>query len=151
MKARITSILNTPTEKAWAAVKQSKTLTYIAKGFLHFEGAENFPHEWVQGKTEQCRLIFFGFIPAWQHALKFIRIDNHKHQLFTEEAGGLIPQWNHLIKVEPLTEFNCRYTDEIDIKAGIATPLVWLYAHAFYRYRQHRWKKLIHARYFQVL
>jgi len=151
MKARISNVFATSSEQAWRAVKQSRTLSYITKGFLHFEGADHFPLEWKQGKTEQCRLIFFGFIPAWQHLLKFTLIDNQNHLQFTEETGGLIPQWNHLIKVETLTETRCRYTDEIDIKAGIFTPLVWLYAHIFYRYRQHRWKKLIRANYFQVL
>jgi len=151
VKARISTILNTPPEKVWSAVKQSNTLSYITKGFLQFKGAENFPQEWIQGKTEQCRLIFFGFIPAWQHSLEFIYIDNDKHQLFTKETGGMIHQWDHLIKLEPFTEASCRYTDEIDIGAGMLTPLVWLYAHAFYRYRQRRWRKLIQARYFQVL
>ncbi len=35
-----------------------------------------------------------------------------------------------------------RYSDVIDIDAGILTPLVWGFAHLFYHYRQMRWRKL---------
>jgi len=37
----------------------------------------------------------------------------------------------------------CSYTDEVEIEAGVFTPLVWLYANLLYRYRQLRWKVLI--------
>lgn len=35
------------------------------------------------------------------------------------------------------------YTDEIEIQAGWLTPVIWLFAHVFYRHRQRRWKALL--------
>ena len=143
MKAKISSIFNTPADRAWSAIKESKTLLFVIKGFLGFKGADTFPEKWIEGQTEITRILFFGIIPGWKHKLHFAEISDVKREQFTEEGGGLISQWNHLIKVEPINSSQCRYTDEIDIKAGIFTPLVCFYARVFYRYRQLRWRKLI--------
>ena len=35
------------------------------------------------------------------------------------------------------------YADEIEIRAGLLTVFVWLFAHGFYRYRQMRWQRVI--------
>jgi len=35
------------------------------------------------------------------------------------------------------------YTDEIEIQAGWLTPVIWLFAHIFYRHRQRRWKVMM--------
>ncbi len=35
------------------------------------------------------------------------------------------------------------YTDEIEIKAGMLTPAIWIFARLFYRHRQKRWKMLL--------
>jgi hypothetical protein len=141
MIAKISTVLDTTIEPAWKAAKKSSTLIYVTRGLLTFsEGT--FPDEWQEGEVVRTRLFFFGLLPAWSHHLHFVRIDNHKHVLYTNEGGGLLREWNHLIKIEPESEGRCRYTDEIEIRAGLLTPLVWLYAHLFYRYRQMRWKGL---------
>lgn len=44
--------------------------------------------------------------------------------------------------MEPLSETTCHYTDEVEIRAGRLTPLVWLFGHLFFRYRQMRWRTL---------
>ncbi len=143
MKACISSTLNTSADQAWSAVKQSKTLLYVTKGVLGFKDSEHFPKEWVQGRTEHTRLMFFGVIPGWKHELAFTEVNDSQRRQFTQEGGGLIPQWNHEIKVDSIADNQCQYTDTIDIEAGILTPAVWLYAQMFYRYRQLRWKSLI--------
>ena len=35
-----------------------------------------------------------------------------------------------------------RYTDQVDIDAGVLTILVWAWANLLYRWRQHRWRQL---------
>jgi hypothetical protein len=70
-------------------------------------------------------------------------VDNEKRELYSNEGGGLIPVWNHLITVKPVNENECQYADIVNIGAGLLTPVIWLYAHIFYRYRQARWKRLI--------
>jgi hypothetical protein len=87
--------------------------------------------------------MLFGFIPAWKHSITFQEIDDSKRVLFTKEGGGLVPVWNYIIQVKPEQNETCRYTDDVEVNAGVLTLLVWLYANGFYRYRQLRWRLLL--------
>lgn len=145
MRAKISSVLKSPADDVWRLVKKSSTLLYVTKGLLGFAGAADFPSEWREGTTENTRLLFFGFLPAWKHQLRFQKISDSELILYTNEGGGLVPTWNHHIRVEPLSEYTCRYTDDVEIKAGLITPLVCLYANIFYRYRQWRWRSLLNS------
>jgi hypothetical protein len=42
-------------------------------------------------------------------------------------------------------EGTTHYTDQVEIQAGLLTPLVWALASIFYRYRQFRWRRLVAA------
>ncbi|MDR5873711.1 MULTISPECIES: hypothetical protein [Vreelandella] len=143
MKLTLATTFPAPADHVWALVKQSSTLLFVCKGLLGFERSEHFPQEWREGNREVTRLMFFGYIPAWKHTLTFTRIDDEQRILATEEGGGLVPVWNHVIQVAPDGSKACTYSDEVNIKAGIFTIVVWLYAHIFYRYRQHRWRTLL--------
>jgi hypothetical protein len=36
-----------------------------------------------------------------------------------------------------------RYTDAVDLEAGLLTPLLWLGAYVLYRYRQYRLREML--------
>ena len=143
MIAKISTRLDTSTDRAWDAVKKSATLLHVTRGFLGFAGARGFPEEWREGDAVRTRLVFFHLIPAWwTHQLRVVRLDDQNREIYTNEGGGSVPVWNHRITIAAVSEASCRYADEIEIRAGFLTPLVWLYAHIFYRYRQTRWRRL---------
>jgi len=141
MVVRISTSLDTSAGRAWAAVKRSATLTYVTRGALGFS-RDVFPVGWYEGLVVRTRLFLFGLIPLWTHELRFVRVDDARRELYTNERGGVISTWNHLISIEPRPDARCAYTDRIEIGAGPLTPLVWLYAQVFYRYRQRRWRSL---------
>lgn len=144
MKVSINSTIKAPAEEAWALVKQSDTLLYVTRGLMGFKAIESgLPVRWQQGNTEHLRIMLFGFIPAWRHQISFIEISDKNMDMLTHESGGVVNKWNHLISVKRLDNSSCKYTDDVEIKAGLFTPLIWLYAHAFYRYRQLRWRSWI--------
>lgn len=144
MKVAVSTQLNVSAESAWQLVTQSNTLTFVTRGLMGFRPASgSFPKQWNQGETQKMRILLFGFIPAWQHQITFKEISAPKKQLLTHESGGVISVWNHLISVTEKSATGCQYNDIVEVKAGIFTPLIWLYAHAFYRYRQWRWHKLV--------
>ncbi len=143
MKAIIKTQFNISADDAWKLLQQRDTFLYITRGFLGFSGSKNWPEKFYKDLLLHTRLIFYHIIPGWKHRLKIIQLDHLKYELFSNESGGPVRAWNHLIKIEPEAEHTCRYMDQIDIKAGILTPFIWGYAHLFYRYRQRRWKKLI--------
>ncbi len=61
-------------------------------------------------------------------------------ELVSHESGVLVDTWDHAIRVEAIDDDRRRYTDALDLRAGAFTPLVWLFAHGFYRYRHWRWR-----------
>ena len=83
-------------------------------------------------------------LPAWSHEIHVVRVAEAEREIFTNERGGPGRSWNHRIEITPVAgdAGRCRYSDEIEVRAGALTPLVWLYAQLFYRYRQRRWRRL---------
>lgn len=142
MIARISTELDAPAEAVWTALKRKATFLHVTRGFMGFRGAREWPEEWREGSEVRARLLFFHLIPGWEHKLRVIRIDEDKREIVSSEQGGFVETWNHALRVEPIRATRSRYTDEIEIRAGFLTPLVWAFAHVFYRYRQMRWREL---------
>jgi ligand-binding SRPBCC domain-containing protein len=143
LRVKVSTTFNSSADKVWALVRRSDTLLFITRGFLGFSQSEKFPTQWQEGSTENTRLLFFGHIPAWKHSITFQEINDSNRVLYTQEGGGLVPVWNHLIQVTPVQNGTCVYIDDVDVKAGLLTILVWLFANVFYRYRQLRWRLLL--------
>lgn len=106
-------------------------------------GADQLPDKWEIGKEYRLKLLLFGIIPLGRHFIKIIEINPEKKIIISAEHGFVTKTWNHVIKIDSKDDFNIIYTDDIEIKAGIFTLSIWLFAHVFYRYRQRRWKELL--------
>lgn len=143
MIVTVQTTLDAPSDVIWAAVKTSSAFLYVTRGFLGFSGADRFPAQWREGDTIHTRMWFFQLIPApWMHHLRVERVNEATCEIQSREHGGFIATWDHLIHVKEIPDGHAHYTDQIVIKAGLFTPLVYLFAHAFYRYRQARWRRL---------
>ncbi len=119
------------------------TFLYTTRGAFGYKGADRWPEELHEGQEIQDRILFFRLIPAWRHHLRLVRVDEKRREILSQERGGFIRAWNHRIHIEPENTARCRYTDEIEIRAGVLTPLVWAFAHLSLRYRQLRLRRLI--------
>jgi hypothetical protein len=146
MIATIRTRLDAPASKVWGLAQKPVTLLFISRGLLAFKGASAWPETFREGFSIETRLFFFHILPAWKHRLRIASIDDNHLELLSNECGGLIRSWNHLIRIEPIAQQGCDYTDRLEIKAGWITLLVWVYAHLFCRYRQLRWKRLLRDR-----
>jgi hypothetical protein len=154
--ARISTELETSADRAWDAVQKVDTLRYVTRGVLGFRPArgEDQPPERIHaGDVFRLRLFFFHVLPAWRHEIAIREVDEERRELSTTERGGLVKRWNHAIRISELPpatgeelsqpgRARARYTDELDIGAGVLTAFVWAYAQLFYRYRQWRWRRL---------
>jgi len=143
MIATIQTYFKTSADTAWETLKKKDTFLFITDGFLGFSGNKKWPEKFYEGLVIDSRLFFFHIFPSWKHRLLVVKVDDVNKELYSNENGGPIKIWNHLIKIEPEADQSCKYTDQIEIEAGLLTPFVWGYAHVFYRYRQKRWRKLI--------
>ncbi len=145
MIARISTILPVPKSRFRKEISQPKSLQYVSKPVLTFipEDPEIFQKPWKINRDYHLRLYLFHVIPLGRHSIRLVEFDMEKNIIKSEEKGTLAPVWNHTITFHSAGKESIRYTDVIEIKAGLLTPFVWAFAHCFYRHRQKRWKKLL--------
>jgi hypothetical protein len=149
MKVDLETRIAMSPEDVWQRVLTPELLIYIAAPLVRFDLLESDgPAQWAEGSRHLVSIRLFGFLPfgdQWivpsQHCdttvpwPKKLRDNGH---------SALIQKWDHWITVEPDGEGGTRYRDEVEVKAGLLTPLIWAFAQIFYRHRQRRWRALAH-------
>jgi hypothetical protein len=148
MRFSLEIILNCPVEAVWRAVLRPATFQFIGRPFVKFKPVDKsgFPERWAEGDY-WVRMKLFGVMPLGKQRIG-ISLDESKagegeYRLSDDGGSALISKWDHRITVRPLDATRTRYRDEVEIRAGLLTPLVWLFARMFFAHRQRRWQKLV--------
>ena len=134
--------LSASADVIWAAVKAPTAFRRVTRGLLRMPVIRERDDEWREGETIVGWVFLFGVLPFSRHHLHIARIDDSTRVLSSREHGGIVRVWNHDIEVTALDDSSCGYRDRIEIKAGLLTPVIALYAHWFYLMRQRRWRVL---------
>lgn len=143
MIVRKTSLFPACREEVFEKLQRLKTLQYIASPYASFVPVdENTEMVWQVGSTSSFRFKLFGVIPFGTHKIRIERFDIDGIQ--SREHNEHVPVWDHKITLRDVGN-QTEYTDEVDIKAGLKTPFIWLWAKAFYAHRQRKWIKLLKA------
>jgi hypothetical protein len=146
MKVTIQTRLACAASRAWEEVQKPRLLNYVASPLLKFAplNASGFPEIWEEGDFFVSMFVF-GFLPL---GLERIGISTSAgiegiFRLRDDGGGTLVRSWDHHITIRPAGDEDCLYCDTVDISAGALTPFVWIFAQLFYRWRQHRWRRLV--------
>jgi len=145
MQVKISTTLPCPPERVWQEVQTTKLLLHVAYPLVVFEpvAPRAFPETWSE-ESYLVRMRVFGFILIGNQWIVIKRkVTNEKFELLDDGHSNIIKQWRHLISLQRTPEGFTRYTDTVDIKAGLLSFGVWLFANIFYRYRQSRWRQLV--------
>lgn len=154
MKVNLPTTIELPPEVVWAEVQTAPLMLHISWPLVRFVPASKEPLDsYKPGGRYLIKLRLFGFLPFGSQWIvpslhepedgtwpKRIRDDGH---------SAIIRKWDHWITITPNPDGTTCYRDEVDISAGILTPIVWAFAHLFYSHRQRRWRALartLHAR-----
>ena len=144
MKLDISTVLPCTVEQALSQVMTTRLLQYVAYPLVSFKpvGAACFPDTWSAG-THWVSMTLFGFIPLGRQAI-VISMSPAERGFVLRDAGysSLIPVWDHLITIESIAG-GVLYRDQVEVRARVLTPLIWLFARTFYRHRQRRWRQLV--------
>ena len=145
MLVRITTNLACTRSELWEKISRPQSLQFVASPLLKFKPIEPgaLDGEWEVGRDYQLKLYLLGLIPLGHHTIRLTRVDRDHNTIASRESGLLARVWNHTISFQEFTPGLIDYTDEIEIQAGWLTPLIWAFAHLFYRHRQRRWKLLL--------
>lgn len=141
---RVSTVLRAPADRVWELLLRKDTFLYVTRAMMGYADSDRWPAIlFSRGSIITTRVRVFGWGPASPHEVRVVRVDVSEREVETEECGHQVRVWNHRMRVEPVSDAECRYTDCIELQAGVMTPLVWLFAAVFYRYRQWRWRRLL--------
>jgi hypothetical protein len=145
MRILVQSTLPCDADAGWERVQTSALLREICRPLIRLapaDGAVELPARWEHQSTVRLRSYMFGFIPLGVRTLLFEHIDQQNREIQTREHDPLVRRWDHRIHFEPLGPGSSRYTDDVEVEAGLLTPIVWAFAQWFYRHRQRRWRRV---------
>jgi hypothetical protein len=144
MTVCVQSVFDCPPEQAWAALQTSALHREVIWPLMRFRSldATEAPERWSQGDTFHFRIYLFGVVPLGKHTILIERMDPVAREIQSREHSALVRRWDHLIRLVPAPDGRTLYSDEVQISAGLLTPLVWAFAHWFYRHRQRRWRRI---------
>lgn len=144
MTVRVSSHLPAPVEQVWELLLRKDTLLTITRGVVSYADSEQWPERLFNcGTALTMQVRLFGCGPASPHKVRVVRVDEAEREIETEEHGGLVSAWNHRMHVEAVSTVESRYTDTIELRAGLLTPVAWSFACLFYWYRQRQWRNLL--------
>ena len=149
MKVVVTTILDAPVERIWAEVKTPRLLNHVAAPLITFDLIDpaTMPTHWGDGRY-LVSMRFLGLIPIGRQWIvtSTPQPEDQARGVFRirdNGIGDIAKVWDHLIVLEARTDGRTAYRDEVEVKAGVLTLGVWLFAHWFYRHRQARWRRLV--------
>ena len=125
MRVELTTQIPRDPEWVWATVKRSDTLEFIAKPLVVFRpDAGSFPEVWTEGDY-RASMWLFGVLPIGKQTIGIRYPEGDEGRVLRDDGHGtMISVWDHWIFVEPSSDAEgaSRYTDRVDVKAGVLTP-----------------------------
>ncbi len=144
---KISTRLNAPLQQVAEHITKPALLVYVAAPLVQLQPVHpaQWPEQWSDGGQYRVQLWQFGFIPlGWQIIRTEIVSAQADHFIFRDRGQGrLAKTWDHSITLIKAGDTTTLYSDSIEIRAGLLTPIVVGFAAIFYRWRQHRWHRLI--------
>jgi hypothetical protein len=129
-------------ETLWADILDPNSLAESMKGALSYSGLPSEPV--FQGQRIVVSIKRWGWFPMGQWTMDVVRRDDERHILESSEFGSLVRNYRHRLEIETLSENEARYTDYLDLDAGLFTDLVFPTFVSMYENRhQQRLKRLL--------
>lgn len=143
----LTTRLDCNPDEIWARVQTSQVLQHITAPILRFVpiDKDGFPEVWRVGEY-RAQMYLFGLVPMGWQAIAISFPDSEGSTRFLRDNGysPMIKRWDHWIMIAPTADGAAtQYTDRVTVDAGILTPLIAMFARAFYAHRQRRWRGLV--------
>ena len=150
MFAASTTLLPCPPERVWQEVQTSQLLSYVTAPLVTFQPISPplLPDVWGKGRY-LVQMKLFGVLSLGRQWIVISKqiVDTtpgqHHYVIRDSGSGDIATTWDHIITIRETENSNTHYTDRVEVKAGILTPLIWTFASIFYRYRQYRWRQLV--------
>lgn len=150
MRVRLDTVLDCSAERAFEEVLKPGVLLHVAAPLIRFRPLRPaaLPAEWSEGRF-LVGMSLFGLIPLGTQwvGIELPATRPGEYRVRDNGGGGVARRWDHLITLRARPDGRCDYRDEVEVEAGWMTPVVALFARAFYAHRQRRWRRLVRRRF----
>lgn len=136
------SRLRAPAAVVWDRLQRVDLLLEVARPLLAMSVPADAPERWPEDGEVGVTSRLFGVVPLGTQQVRFVSVDHDRMRAETEESGGLVRSWNHVLFVVDEGDGTCTYTDHVTLDAGPLTPLVHGFATLLYWHRHRRWRRL---------
>lgn len=137
--------LDAPIERVWRELNKPRLLLFVSHPMIDFRivSPSHLPEQWEEGDYV-FQLKWQGVVPIGKQTICFSKPDGSGDELRVRDNGhsALIKRWDHVITLKPQNG-GTRYTDRVEIEAGLLTPFIAVFAKRFYAHRQNRWRALV--------
>lgn len=147
---RLDTRLPASPDAVWERLQSPALLKHVAAPVLTFRAIDPpvLPERWSPGRY-RVAMRFLGVLPLGRQDVVISFPETHPEApsgaRIVRDAGSgqLVKTWDHWIFVSPHPKGGTAYADRVEIRAGLLTPFVALFARGFYAWRQRRWRKLV--------
>ncbi|WP_148930315.1 hypothetical protein [Paenibacillus methanolicus] len=145
MRLTMASKMPCTKEFLWEQLADTSTFRRVSAPFMVFRSRDSggFPHRWMAGNTYGLSMYLLGYIPLGRHEITVLDVDREARRLSTSERGQLIREWRHTMQVAEDARGDVVFRDELNVRSGLATPLIIAGAYFFFVYRHWRIKRLL--------
>jgi hypothetical protein len=149
MRLRRTSLLPCSVARLAPQLAKPMLLNWISWPMLHVVAVDppTLPERFATGRY-RTRLMLGVLLPIGEHTLDLQLGPEEGPGLVLHDAGygDLMKVWDHRIHLEDYYGMT-RYTDEVEVRAGLLTVPAWLFAYAYFRHRHRRLNRLVASRF----
>lgn len=142
MRVLLKMTLDCSPDAAWRALRSPSVMTEVAFPLLAFESLEEggFPEVWPGG-PHRVEVRLAGLVPVGEQEID-TAFEQHGDVRIVRDTGRavvgpmtLVTRFRHSMAVSAAPGGRTLYRDQLEIDAGLATPLVWLAYWAFWQWR----------------
>lgn len=126
MRVHVSTFLNASPTTVWSTVKRKELLHCVIAPMGKFSPLDGITRgTWIPGTAYDGRSFMLSIIPVGTRTILIESVDDRSMTIQSREHGEIgLKKWDHLIAVKPEGD-GSRYSDTIEIDAGVFTLLYW--------------------------
>ena len=129
---RIESTYDASPDAVWAFAKDFSQLAPLSAGSVEFRGLSDVPV--VQGQVVEFQVKPFYAKTFKPFRVTMVEVNDTARRFVSQEEGAGVKSWRHTLSVSE-NGSGARQVDEIEIDAGLMTPLIAFFARRMYQKR----------------
>lgn len=121
----------------WSIVTDYQHLETVMQGLASFKGLPD--GQLVEGQKLNVDVSLFGKLPFQPYFMSVEHCDNSAFKFVSLEHGAGVQLWCHSLSViRDSSGIGCQIIEDIEIEAGLLTPIFVLWARYMYKARHKR-------------